>query len=379
MSALSLIPILRDGRPSVDIALPAIANTVSELSVRVYEQAGFQEPWIAYFAELDGEVVGTCAFKSPPANGRVEIAYFTFPEHEGRGIATAMASGLVLVARKHAPDVTVAAQTLPEYSASTAILQKLGFTNVGVVQHPDDGPVWEWQLLATEQYDAIHSSQKAFEQVWEYREEVVYRSLFGDIGSGVYTLSPDIFTEVFRQEEIDPRWMFYGVFECPPHAERNSWLYISSGLSNPWDDNPDEYTSNERSGLGVEFAIETDVQAEWAIVMLQRMIAFNLLIASGRFGTNRPLALGDRIPLNGSVALDQPSALRNLVIARAEHYTPSFVLPSGHVDILHFIGITDTELAFAQAHGSDVLVECLKKAGVFPLTKASRNSIVLPA
>lgn len=42
--------------------------------------------------------------------------------------------------------VLIAAQTLPQESASTTILRRLGFALVGTVDHPEDGPVWEWQL-----------------------------------------------------------------------------------------------------------------------------------------------------------------------------------------------------------------------------------------
>ncbi len=38
------------------------------------------------------------------------------------------------------------AQTLPEKNASTRILEKLGFSFMGPVQHPEDGEVWEWRL-----------------------------------------------------------------------------------------------------------------------------------------------------------------------------------------------------------------------------------------
>src|SRR5438093_730858 len=45
-------------------------------------------------------VVGTCGFKSGPSATRsVEIAYFTFPEFEGRGLATAMAEKLIARSR----------------------------------------------------------------------------------------------------------------------------------------------------------------------------------------------------------------------------------------------------------------------------------------
>ena len=45
-------------------------------------------PWAGYLAEENGSLVGTCAFKAPPDSRGVEIAYFTFPQFEGRGVAT---------------------------------------------------------------------------------------------------------------------------------------------------------------------------------------------------------------------------------------------------------------------------------------------------
>ena len=112
---------------------------------RLYPAAQPPLPWAGYLAEEEGAYVGTCAFKSVPAEGKVEIAYFTFPGHEGRGVATRMAQRLVALATR--PEVTqVSAQTLPEKNASTRILEKLGFRFVGPVMHPEDGEVWEWHL-----------------------------------------------------------------------------------------------------------------------------------------------------------------------------------------------------------------------------------------
>jgi len=77
---------------------------------------------------------------------RVEIAYFTFPENEGQGVGTWMARRLLELAHRHDPTVRVVAQTLPEESASTAILRKIGFTWDRSVEHPEDGTVWEWSM-----------------------------------------------------------------------------------------------------------------------------------------------------------------------------------------------------------------------------------------
>jgi RimJ/RimL family protein N-acetyltransferase len=76
----------------------------------------------------------------------VEIAYFTFQGYEGRGYATRMARALIDRAWETEADVIIAAQTLPNESASTTILRRLGFALVGSINHPEDGEVWEWQL-----------------------------------------------------------------------------------------------------------------------------------------------------------------------------------------------------------------------------------------
>jgi [ribosomal protein S5]-alanine N-acetyltransferase len=58
-----------------------------------------------------------------------------------------MGRQLIELARKTDPSVRVTAQTLPTENASTRVLQKLGFTRIGEVNHPEDGLVWEWHLL----------------------------------------------------------------------------------------------------------------------------------------------------------------------------------------------------------------------------------------
>ena len=95
---------------------------------------------------MDGMCVGSCGFKAPPKDNRVEIAYFTFSAFEGKGMATRMAEALLSMSSHAAPQVVVAAQTLPKESPSTTILKKLGFKHVATLQHPEDGEVWEWQL-----------------------------------------------------------------------------------------------------------------------------------------------------------------------------------------------------------------------------------------
>lgn len=103
-------------------------------------------PWTGYLAFDENRCVGTCAFKAPPQGNCVEIAYFTFPEYEGKGIATRMAQALVKIALEAEPEIKITAQTLPKEGASTRVLKKLGFKFAGECEHPEDGKVWEWEL-----------------------------------------------------------------------------------------------------------------------------------------------------------------------------------------------------------------------------------------
>src|SRR5450631_4694839 len=117
---MKLAEIGRDGSvPGHQGPLPDTARSVVDSTVKLYARVGWTRPWIGYLAIEGAEVVGTCAFTGAPVEGKVEIAYFTFPGREGRGIATQMAECLLSIARKSAPEVAVTAHTLPKDGAST--------------------------------------------------------------------------------------------------------------------------------------------------------------------------------------------------------------------------------------------------------------------
>jgi ribosomal-protein-alanine N-acetyltransferase len=143
---MKLIAIAVSGEPVQTIpGLPDLATQVGLAYRQLYLAVGFAQPWIGYLAQENDICVGSCGFKGPPVNKRVEIAYFAFPEYEGRGFATQMAGELLRIASEADAEVITTAQTLPRESASTAILKKLGFVLIGTVNHPEDGEVWEWQ------------------------------------------------------------------------------------------------------------------------------------------------------------------------------------------------------------------------------------------
>lgn len=144
---MQLIAITADGESASPVGnIPEIAAEVMATTANMYRSSGFEPPWTGYLAVDEDRIVGTCAFKCAPVDDRVEIAYFTFPGFEGRGIATAMAKALIALARATRPDLLITSQTRAERNASNAILGKLGFTFAGSVTHPEDGEIWEWHL-----------------------------------------------------------------------------------------------------------------------------------------------------------------------------------------------------------------------------------------
>jgi RimJ/RimL family protein N-acetyltransferase len=119
---------------------------VCDKTANLYEAAGSYPPWMGYLVLENDTIVRTCAFRSPPRSDEVEIAYFTFPEFEGRGFATEMARHLIQIVKDTQPGTRIFAFTLPEKNASNRILQKLGFGFAGETRDEEDRVVWRWEL-----------------------------------------------------------------------------------------------------------------------------------------------------------------------------------------------------------------------------------------
>jgi ribosomal-protein-alanine N-acetyltransferase len=134
------------------VSAEANRNLILEVARQTGEMlrvGGAQQPWCGYLAMSDATrmFIGTCGFKgAPDAAGAVEIAYFTFPDHERRGYATEMAHALTDVARRSGQVRKVVAHTLPGPGASARVLEKIGMTCCGEAHDPEDGLVWRWEM-----------------------------------------------------------------------------------------------------------------------------------------------------------------------------------------------------------------------------------------
>ena len=212
-----------------------------------------------------------------------------------------------------------------------------------------------------------------FEHTWAVREEELYPSLFGELGTGIYPLTADLFTATFPNDPVDPRWLHDGVFECPPTPARRSWLYVSSGLSNPWD--ADHSTTQAVSGLGCEFVLQSVDRSQWAVRLVQRIVAFQIMLSVGRFPGKELLQVWDRIPLRAAID-GGSSVLTSLLLAPASEFAGIKRLPSGDFELIELIGITDDEVGYAKRNGGDKLFELLLARGAAPVTKPKRVSVL---
>lgn len=215
----------------------------------------------------------------------------------------------------------------------------------------------------------------SLEEVWTYREETLYPKLFGHPSRGIFPLDFELFERVFGHQEVDPRWLHLGVLEFEPTATRNSWLYVTSGASNPWETEPQDYQLEEYSWLGVEFVIEAPEQADWPIHVLRRLLAYHLLVSHGRFGDIAPLDYGHRVPAGGAVDGSTDSKLTFLAIAKPTHYDATAQLDSGLFDFLHVVGITEQERDYAKASSTEELIAKLKVYGAYPVTESRRACV----
>lgn len=208
------------------------------------------------------------------------------------------------------------------------------------------------------------------EEVWRIREEEVYPALFSCAGRGIFTLSGTN----FPNGGCDPRWL-YGVIEFAPTGDRAHWIYVTSGHSNPWEEEPEEYDADGESGAGVEFLLQTSEGGDWAIRCLQHLLAYDLLLRAGRYPGRPPLMTGTRVALRAAINGEESCLVRNMVAVEPEGAPTGFSLPSGNVKFLAFTGATDAEIEFAKQNRSAKLVEALRAACYHPVTNPRRPSL----
>jgi RimJ/RimL family protein N-acetyltransferase len=108
--------------------------------------AGHPAPWATTFLivnDEDKQIIGGCGFKTIPLNGRVEVGYGVSPARQGNGAATA-ALKLLLHKAFEAGATEVLAEVTPTNLASTRVVKKLGFVQIGDRVDNDNEQVIQW-------------------------------------------------------------------------------------------------------------------------------------------------------------------------------------------------------------------------------------------
>jgi len=142
---MTLLPIKETMKENEVFAKNPLCNESLSMCIDFYKRVGFDPPWICYYAEENGELIGNAAFKGRPINNTVEISYGTMESHRQRGIGTRICKQLVELSLITDPSVRNTARTLPEKNYSTRILEKNNFILLGFATDPEDGEVWEWE------------------------------------------------------------------------------------------------------------------------------------------------------------------------------------------------------------------------------------------
>ena len=148
---MTLIPRTRDEvRATLELLAPEVRVQISPRWLELLEKSSAQDPWVHGFHVVDdsGLTVGLGAFKGPPDDGDVEIAYAIEPGQQGRGYATRAARALTSFAFASGQVRIVRAHTLPEGIASQRVLLKAGFEKIGEIVDSEDGLVWRFEMAA---------------------------------------------------------------------------------------------------------------------------------------------------------------------------------------------------------------------------------------
>lgn len=126
-------------------------NKVAEALRWWFENWGVKNCWYGILLKKDTlESIGMAGFTENTIQGEpgLELSWFVFPEHQGRGFATEITNKLLDFGFDDLGAERVVTETHPENLAANRVLEKLGFECLGERQHKYDYlPEFETQVL----------------------------------------------------------------------------------------------------------------------------------------------------------------------------------------------------------------------------------------
>jgi len=87
------------------------------------------------------------------------------------------------------------------------------------------------------------------------------------------------------------------------------------------------------------------------------------------------LGLHDRMPLRSSIA-GEASEITWLTVGPLDGFPSTFQLPTGSVDLLAVVGVTEQEAGYGRKHGGATLIDLLRQETAYPVTDWRRSSLV---
>lgn len=196
--------------------------------------------------------------------------------------------------------------------------------------------------------------------------ELALEAVFGATEPPDTLLAPD-------DEELAEAWPGGGFHRYAPRGERTSWLFVSHGLSQPFEESDVDAVQDDPealSGLGLEYVIASpEGDAEWPLDLLFGLVRHVLL------DDDAPLLEPGRL-LACKTPIGDRGALRHVLATLSPEYEIDLLLPAGHCLLVHLVGVTDGEAARASAEpdllGSLVLERVLYAYGVGGVTDPDR-------
>ena len=118
----------------------AVISMLRDLTASLH-QVGCQSHWLIV---VEREVVGLCGFKRPPTStGEAEIGYGIARSRRGMGYASQAIALMVNRARQEGV-VKLVAETATSNHASQVVLEKNGFSRIGMRHDIEDGELILW-------------------------------------------------------------------------------------------------------------------------------------------------------------------------------------------------------------------------------------------